>query len=99
MLLLFQRSIQGFNQSAFENSEQTTIAHEAKTAYVVIESFKNTAGDGIDLVAGENVTVLEQTDTGWWLVAGVHGEGWAPAAYIQAEHAMTSPAEPARRAE
>ena len=41
------------------------------------------------MVAGEELTVLEQTDMGWWLVAGVHGEGWAPAAFIRT--VMASP--------
>ena len=54
----------------------------AATRYRAIQSFTNTMGDGINLQEGEELQVREKTDGGWWLVKGVHGEGWAPSAYI-----------------
>lgn len=50
--------------------------------YTAIADFKNTQGDGINLKKSEVLKVLEKTETGWWLVRGDQGEGWAPSSYI-----------------
>lgn len=55
----------------------------SESVYVAVATFKNTMGDGIDLFEGEELTVLEKTENGWWFVAGQGGEGWAPSSYIE----------------
>ena len=76
----FQRQTKNLAEAMALNKREEALM--AATRYRVIQSSTNTMGDGINLQEGEELQVREKTDGGWWLVKGVHGEGWAPSAYI-----------------
>ncbi|XP_067947529.1 SH3 and PX domain-containing protein 2B-like [Watersipora subatra] len=52
-------------------------------SYVAIADFTNTMSDGIDLVEGMQVKVMNKDCSGWWFVEVDGGTGWAPSTYIQ----------------
>ncbi|XP_025095174.1 SH3 and PX domain-containing protein 2A-like isoform X2 [Pomacea canaliculata] len=58
--------------------------------YVTAADFEDTVGDGISFSAGEFVTVLEKSSSGWWFVRRGQDEGWVPEAYLMQENAADS---------
>eukprot|EP00053_Salpingoeca_punica_P007241 m.66658 g.66658 ORF g.66658 m.66658 type:complete len:917 (-) comp14059_c0_seq1:167-2917(-) len=54
----------------------------ADKVYFTVEAFRKLDDSGISFAKGQRVSVIEQTNTGWWYVDIDGEEGWAPADYI-----------------
>lgn len=68
--------------TAFSPPVPPPLAQKSST-YVTVADFKDTVGDGISFSAGETVTVLEKTSTGWWFVQRGSEEGWVPETFLE----------------
>ncbi|XP_071793014.1 SH3 and PX domain-containing protein 2A-like isoform X2 [Asterias amurensis] len=56
-----------------------------KKEYYTVADFASSAGDSISFQSGEKVQVVQESDSGWWLVKIGEEEGWAPSTYIEAK--------------
>ena len=51
--------------------------------YVTTGPYENSDEDGLSFKEGVNVEVIEEHDSGWWLVRIGSEEGWAPSTYLE----------------
>jgi uncharacterized protein YgiM (DUF1202 family) len=59
--------------------------------YVVTETYTKEDDTGLSVRAGEKLTLVEQTDSGWWFMRNAAGaEGWVPSTFV-AKAASASP--------
>ncbi|XP_065184888.1 SH3 and PX domain-containing protein 2B-like isoform X1 [Sycon ciliatum] len=58
-------------------------AGDTKDLYVVSADYTADGPDEISLRSGDDVTVLEMADSGWWCVRSRGKEGWAPSTYLE----------------
>ncbi|XP_022096539.1 SH3 and PX domain-containing protein 2B-like isoform X4 [Acanthaster planci] len=52
--------------------------------YYTVADFSDSAGDSISFHSGQKVEVIQETESGWWLVKIGDEEGWAPSSYLEA---------------
>ncbi|CAC5376723.1 SH3PXD2 [Mytilus coruscus] len=69
--------------SYIEHCEVTTFDDVFHQQYRAVVEFFTEAEGEIDLNYGDILEVLEETDTGWWLVRNGKMEGWAPEEYME----------------
>ncbi|XP_050398770.1 SH3 and PX domain-containing protein 2B [Patella vulgata] len=50
--------------------------------FVVEQPFQGETKEEISIYQGDEVKVIEQTDSGWWLVSLNGRQGWVPSAYL-----------------
>ncbi|ESO90285.1 hypothetical protein LOTGIDRAFT_82338, partial [Lottia gigantea] len=50
--------------------------------YVTIAEFEDTVGDGLSFKEGQSVEIVEESDSGWWMVKLNGKSGWVPSAYL-----------------
>jgi hypothetical protein len=50
---------------------------------LVLYDYSGTSHDELTIVAGERVTIITKSDSGWWTVQGTNGIGMVPANYLQ----------------
>ena len=55
----------------------------AQDTYRTLDSYEKADDSGCSFPKGATVTVVEQTDTGWWFIEYNGEEGWAPADFIE----------------
>ncbi|KAK2169651.1 hypothetical protein LSH36_8g09046 [Paralvinella palmiformis] len=54
----------------------------ASEEFKVKTDYESKDANEISLKAGEIVTILEKTETGWWKVISDNGRGWVPRSYL-----------------
>ncbi|XP_071167390.1 SH3 and PX domain-containing protein 2B-like isoform X2 [Mytilus edulis] len=69
--------------SYIEHCETTKFDEVFHQQYRAVVEFFTEAEGEIDLNYGDILDVLEETDTGWWLVRNGRMEGWAPSEYME----------------
>eukprot|EP01147_Barroeca_monosierra_P002792 gene2792-5637_t len=86
-------TIKGLSSFSESSSSQSQDANE----YVVLEPYTADEDPAISISKGEQVQLLEKSDTGWWYIKKNDGqEGWAPAELL--EKANQGPIKPPRPA-
>ncbi|XP_071947084.1 SH3 and PX domain-containing protein 2B-like [Antedon mediterranea] len=66
-----------------EVKEVFTKRPSASNAYITVSKFEKEDVEGIGFEEGVEVEVLEEHDSGWWLVRIGQIEGWAPSSFLQ----------------
>ncbi|XP_048046136.1 SH3 and PX domain-containing protein 2A isoform X2 [Megalobrama amblycephala] len=61
---------------------ETLGAEECMCVYVVTADYQRQENTEISLKAGEQVEVIEKSESGWWFVRTAEEQGWVPATYL-----------------
>ncbi|XP_038045301.1 SH3 and PX domain-containing protein 2A-like isoform X2 [Patiria miniata] len=62
--------------------------------YYTVADFSDSAGDSISFKSGQKVQIIQETESGWWLVKIGDEEGWAPSSYMEAKEETVAETRP-----
>ncbi|XP_067224254.1 SH3 and PX domain-containing protein 2A isoform X2 [Chanodichthys erythropterus] len=71
-----------FPSSSGRERGETLGAEECMCVYVVTADYRRQENTEISLKAGEQVEVIEKSESGWWFVRTAEEQGWVPATYL-----------------